>query len=104
MQVWGHKRALISIQAGEQTVEVVLHGDTTLDSRKTDLASLRFGPAGAAPPSARLETSSSKADLILQFRRPEKGITVGNVNACLEGRLQDGVPFQGCDLLRKAGK
>jgi hypothetical protein len=100
VQVWGHKPAEISIRAGEQVIEVVLHSAATLEGPKVDMSSLRFGPSGAAPASSRL--AKSQNDLVLQFRAAETGIPRGAVNACLDGRLLDGVPFKGCDLVKPA--
>ncbi len=104
VQVWGHKPASISIRSGDESIEVILHSTATLDSKRTDLASLRFGPSGAAPVLTRFEGSKSQTDLILQFRRQETGIAATALNACLDGHLQDGVPFEGCDLLKKPAK
>lgn len=104
LKVWGHKPASISIQSSNETIGVVLHTTATLDSSQIDLGSLRFGPSAAAPVSTRLQGQTGHADLMMQFRRLETGIAATAVSACLDGRLRDGTPFQGCDLVKKTAK
>ena len=97
VQVWGHLPAEIEIRLRGELWEVTLHSGATLDAAHADRAGFHFGPNGAAPVAAHLKD----ADLVLSFRAADTGIRPGELNACLTGRRQDGVPFEGCDLLKR---
>jgi hypothetical protein len=97
VQVWGHVPATIEIQRRGELWNVILRKDGTFESAAADQASLRFGPKGAAPVSLHAEG----ADWVAAFRAVDTGIRPGEVNACLTGRRQDAVPFEGCDLLKR---
>ena len=99
VQVWGHRSAPVAIRSGGTAIEVVLRSDASFDAGRADAATLRFGPKNAAPISSRLETIEGRAALVARFRRADAGIQGAVVSACLTGRLQDGVPFEGCDLV-----
>ena len=47
-----------------------------------------------------------RLDLVAQFRIDETGIALGNTQACLQGLLEDGHSFEGCDgvVTRSSGK
>lgn len=91
VQVWGHLPAKIEIRPDGERWQVKL-----FDAAHTDLASLRFGPGGAEPVTALLDGP----DLVMSFRSAETGIRPGELNACLSGRRENGVPFEGCNLLK----
>jgi hypothetical protein len=99
VQVWGHKSAPVTIRSAAATIEVVLKSDATFDARKADAATLRFGPRNAAPLGSRMETVEGRSALVARFRRADTGIQGAVVSACLTGSQQDGVPFEGCDLI-----
>ena len=79
----------------------VLSGNASVDASRVDTASLRLGPNGAAPASVRRRKGTGGTELVLEFRLADTGIRPGDLNACLRGREDDGIPFEGCDLLKK---
>jgi hypothetical protein len=97
VQVWGHLPATIEIQRDGDLWKVILHGNAAFDARLSNRGSLRFGSKGAIPTSQHVDG----ADLVMTFRTADAGIQPNEVNACLNGRRQDGVPFEGCDLLKR---
>ena len=100
VQVWGHKSVSVAIRSAAATIEIALSGGASFDVAKADPASLHLGPKAAAPFATRLETVDGHPALIVRFRRTDTGLDASAVNACLAGRQLDGVPFEGCDLLR----
>jgi hypothetical protein len=100
VQVWGHKVAPVAIRSADTAIEVVLRSDGSFDATKADLGTLRFGPKGAMAARSRVERVGGQAAVVVQFRRADAGIQGSNGNACLTGRQQDGIPFEGCDVLR----
>ena len=101
VQVWGHKSASMAIRSASTIVEVELRSEGKFDAAKTDASTLHFGPRNAAPIATRLDTVDSKSKLIARFRRADLGIADGVVSVCLTGLQQDGVPFEGCDLISR---
>jgi hypothetical protein len=97
VQVWAHKMAPVAIRSAGTVMEVVLRSDASFEAANIDAASLRFGPASAAPIDSHPETVEGRAAVVVRFRRADTGIH-GPVSACLTGRQLDGVPFEGCDL------
>ncbi len=106
VQVWGHLLVNVAIRPEGRSLKVVLLGGPSLDVSKVDLASLRFGPGGAVPHRHDVSNFDSDgfADLVLRVGAAESGVQSTQRVACLTGRLSDGVPFEGCDLLPVAGK
>jgi len=100
VQVWAHRAATIEIRPSAAAIEVVLRSDDSFDATKAEAASLRLGPNGAAPVSSRLQTQNGRQMLVARFQRQGTGLQPSSVSACMNGRLSDGVPFEGCDLLR----
>lgn len=98
VQVWGHLPAAVVIRPRGEFWDVTLNSGAALNAGNTERASLRFGPNGARP----VTTQSQGDDLVMSFRAADAGIRGGELNACLIGKRQDGVPFEGCDLLKKA--
>jgi hypothetical protein len=101
LQVWAHKTAPVAIHLGGQVFEVVLRSDGSFDAAKADPETLRFGPKNAIAVGSRLETIDGRAAVIANFRRADSGIERAGGNACLVGRQQDGVLFEGCDTVQK---
>jgi len=98
IQVWGHLPARIEIRPRGGSWEVTLHSDAAFEAANVERASLHFGPNNAEP----VAVHPKGADLVMSFRSADSGIRPGELNACLTGRRQDGVPFEGCDLLKRA--
>jgi hypothetical protein len=101
VQVWGHKLATVSIRPTGAWIDVVLKSGASFDAAQTDVSTLRFGPGGASPVTSRLESPASNADLVARFRTSDTGIPPTAVNACLRGVQKDGIPFEGCDLMKR---
>jgi len=101
VQVWGHKLATVSIRPLGTWIDVVLKSSASLDAAQTDVSTLHFGPRGASPVSSQLESAAGSADLVARFRASETGIAPTALNACLRGAQKDGVPFEGCDLMKR---
>lgn len=101
IQVWGHLLARISIEGDAGGFRVTLWGASSLDAGRVDTASLRFGPRSASPGKVQVEdvNHDGKLDLVIYFRAADIGLGPKSVNACLSGRLENGTPFEGCDLL-----
>jgi hypothetical protein len=99
VQVWAHKSALVSIRSAGAIIEVTLRSEGGFDSAKADTSTLRFGPRNAAPIDTRLETVEGRSVLLARFRRTDIGVPSGIASVCLTGRQQDGIPFEGCDLV-----
>jgi len=102
LQVWAHRAATIEIHSSAAAIEVVLHSDGAFDATKAEPASLRLGPNSAAPVTSRFTTQAGRQVLVARFRRQDTGLQSSAVTACLNGRLADGVPFEGCDLLPRS--
>lgn len=100
VQVWGHLPAEIEIRPRGELWEVRLHSGANLDAAHAERAGFHFGPKSAPP----VAVYSKDTDLVLSFRAADTGIRAGDLNACLTGRRQDGVPFEGCDLLKRSAR
>ena len=83
---------------------MALLGSADLDVADVDVASLAFGPDGAAPWRGRVARRDVDGDgfddLVARFRQRETGIARGDGEACLAGETADGVAFEGCDAVR----
>jgi hypothetical protein len=101
VQVWAHKTAPIMIRSVGNVIEVVLQNAAYFNARNAKVESLRFGPKKAVAIASRTELTGGQPELVIQFRRTETGIRSAEVTACLTGLQLDGVPFEGCDLLKK---
>jgi hypothetical protein len=98
VQAWGHIPAPVEIRQHGEIWEVTLRSAAAFNAASADGPSLRFGPKGASP----VAFHADGAYLVASFRTADAGIRPGDVNACLTGRRQDGVPFEGCGLLQSA--
>src|SRR5206468_1291204 len=76
-----------------------------IDVTSVDLATVRFGPAGAGPVRAHFRdlNGDGRPDVVLQFRMHSTGITCGAADVVLSGKTQSGRTNQGSDSVRTVG-
>lgn len=106
VQAWGHLLANISILPRGPILEVRLRSDKRLQPGNINVKSVLLGTAGKAS-SSKVEPGSGKdgsSDLVLEFAVSSTGIAPNAVNACVTGETLDGVPFEGCDLMKHGGR
>ncbi|MFP6639920.1 MAG: hypothetical protein VCC04_06735, partial [Myxococcota bacterium] len=85
---------------------VEIRGSSHFDVADVDLDTLTFGPAASAKTFRRVRARvrdvdrDGVLDLMLLYRISKSAIGPGDKEACIEGELYDGTPFEGCDSIR----
>ena len=84
---------------------VAILSSATFDAANVDVASLAFGPDGAAPAHAvgghvQDVNDDGFMDLLSHYRIRETGIAIGDTEACVRGETLDGMPLEGCDSIK----
>jgi hypothetical protein len=90
-------------------VPVVLYGEVDFAVEDVDVATLSFGPdaAGVAHPRGPHFDDldgDGLLDMILHHRIADTGLSVDDVEVCLNGETIDGMPFEGCDGVTPVGR
>jgi hypothetical protein len=92
----------------EGVIPVAILGSSVRDVTQVDVATLRFGPAGA--PTAHKKcghledvNGDGTIDLVTHHRVEETGIAPGHREACLVGRTRSGEALAGCDRVTVLG-
>ena len=96
VQVWGRRAAVIRIRMLPAAVEVILESSGAFNAEKADPASFRFGPQGMSAVSTSRRVVEGRVQVVARF----PAISSSAISACLTGRLLEGTPFEGCDLIR----
>jgi hypothetical protein len=90
-------------------VPVILYGEVDFAVEDVDVATLGFGPdaAGVAHPNGPHFDDldgDGLLDMILHHRIEDTGLTVDDVEVCLNGETIDGMSFEGCDDVTPVGR
>ena len=90
---------------GMGMIAVAILGSASFDVNDVDVSTLTFGPGGATPAhkaGGHLQDVNGDGftDLVSHYRGQDTGLTAGATQACVEGLLNDGTPFEGCDDVR----
>ena len=86
-------------------IPVAIFGSEGFQIEEIDLTTLVFGSADPATAYAvrglkKDVNADGLPDLLAHFRTEESGIALGDTRACLAGETFDGMPFEGCDVIR----
>jgi len=89
----------------EGVIPVAILGSDIFDVAEIDVATLAFGPGGAAPdhshgPHFDDVDADGFTDLMAHYRTEEAGIAFGHGAACLYGETLQGTTFNACDAVR----
>ena len=88
-------------------IAVALLGSAAFDALSADVATVRFGRAGAPEKDGKGQKRDVNGDgfkdLIFQFRIRETGILPGDTSARLTGFTNGGVQFEGSDMIATRG-
>lgn len=101
VQVWAHRMATITITHSSHNYEVRLQAQRGFEVNEVDLSTIRFGGVGVN--SERMRITDGDADGL-----PDLVIPVSSMpfppgsSICLNGKLRNGHPFEGCSLVPKA--
>jgi hypothetical protein len=92
--------ALINL-ASRGAIGVTILGAADFDVAQIDRATLRFGPAFAAPAhkaGGHVEDTNgdTSPDLLSHYRIADTGISEVDADVCVSGQTFDGTPFRGC--------
>ncbi len=90
---------------GKGLIPVAILGSAGFDVNDVDVSTLTFGPVGATPAhkaGGHLQDANGDGftDLVSHYRGQDTGLMAGDTEACVEGLLNDGTPFEGCDDVR----
>jgi hypothetical protein len=88
-------------------IPVAVLASDTFDAMDVDVATLAFGPDGAAPAHDQGGhfadvNGDGLTDLMAHFPTQETGLAMGDSEACLAGETLDGTPFGDCDQVNTA--
>jgi hypothetical protein len=98
----------INIRRTRGVIPVAVLGSAEFDVATIDVATLAFGPDGAAPTHDLTVMDDHYADvdldgyldLVSHYTIGETGLASGDSEACLVGATLDGVPIAGCDSVK----
>lgn len=96
VQVRGHRTVPVAFRSSGGMLAVTLQAGNGFEPGQADPQSLRLGDRQVPP----VRITEIGGALLLYFRREEITPRHGEMNVCLTGTLRDGIPFEGCDLLR----
>jgi hypothetical protein len=86
-------------------IAVAILSTEQFNALDVDIASLTFGPEGAAVAHrGHVEDVDGDGimDLLVHFRTQQAGLVRGQAQACLSGTLVDSTPFEACDMISLA--
>jgi len=97
--------------SGRGNLPVAILGSDTFDVLDVDVTTLSFGPDAAAPSHDLTKSGTFEdhlrdvnedgyADLMSHYRIEETDISPDDAQACITGETLDGMPFEGCDVIR----